>query len=57
MENEISIDCCPGNYYGGLFVKKENGKFFWGIENWDEEVSYREISESLYKAILKEDGK
>ena len=24
-----------GNYYGGLAIKRENGKPMWSIENWD----------------------
>lgn len=24
-----------GNYYGGLYLKRENSQDFWSIENWD----------------------
>ena len=24
-----------GNYYGGLTIKAEDGKFYYGIENYD----------------------
>lgn len=40
-----------GNYYGGLTVKECDGKFFWGIENWDGH-NWSEITESLYKELL-----
>lgn len=41
-----------GNYYGGLCVKEEGGKFFWSIEDYD---GYRwgEIPKYLYDALLK----
>ena len=41
-----------GNYHGGLSVKKEDGKFYWGIQDWDD-TSWEEISETLYDALLK----
>ena len=41
-----------GNYYGGLEVKEEDRKFFWGIENWDG-TSYEEIPKYLYDALIK----
>jgi hypothetical protein len=40
-----------GNYYGGLRVKTENDKFFWGIENWDG-TTWEEISERLFNTLL-----
>jgi len=41
-----------GNYYGCLEVKVENGKYFWGIENWDG-THWQEIPEYLYAALNK----
>lgn len=41
------------NYYGSLTVKEENGKYFWGIEDWNGEYDCREIPESLYNEIKK----
>lgn len=38
------------NYYGGLSVKQENGKFFWSIENWDGQ-HWSEVPEYLFKAL------
>lgn len=43
-----------GNYYGGLAVKQEDGKFYWSIENWDG-CYWEEISQELYRALLKHD--
>jgi len=40
-----------GNYYGGLAVKKENGLFYWGIENWDG-TSWDQIPESLNVELI-----
>lgn len=40
-----------GNYYGGLVVKKENGKFYWGIEDY-EDTRWEEIPESLYQSLI-----
>jgi len=41
-----------GNYYGGLSVKKEDGKFYWSIDNWDGQ-HWEEIPESLYLELIK----
>lgn len=41
-----------GNYYGGLHVKEEGGKFYWGVENWDG-TWWEEIPESLYRELIK----
>lgn len=41
-----------GNYYGGLAVKAENDKFYWGIENWDG-TFWEEIPESLFSELNK----
>ena len=32
-----------GNYYGGLFIKKHEGKYYWLIENYD--TNFEDISE------------
>lgn len=40
-----------GNYYGGLAVKEENDKYYWGIEDWDG-TYFEEIPEYLYDALL-----
>lgn len=40
-----------GNYYGGLSVKEENGKFFWSIENYSGH-DWEEIPESLYLKLM-----
>lgn len=40
-----------GNYYGGLSIKFEDGKYFWSIENWDGH-NWVEISETLYNNLL-----
>ena len=39
-----------GNYYGQLSIKTENGKFYWGIEDWDG-TSWEEIPEDLYLTL------
>ena len=41
-----------GNYYGGLEVKEEDGKYFWGIENWDG-TEFEEIPKYLYDSLIK----
>lgn len=41
-----------GNYYGGLSIKEDDGKFYWSIENYCGDNWY-EIPESLYLEILK----
>ena len=41
-----------GNYYGGLVVKKENGKFFWSITNYDGD-EWEEITKELYESLIK----
>ncbi len=40
-----------GNYYGKLNTKKENGCFYWSIENYSGHY-WEEIPESLYKELL-----
>lgn len=41
-----------GNYYGCLSVKVDDGKFYWGIENWDG-TWWEEILKSLYDELIK----
>ncbi len=41
-----------GNYYGGLGIKEEEGKYFWGIENYDG-TDFEEIPKYLYDALIK----
>ena len=40
-----------GNYYGGLRVIQESGKFYWSIENWDGD-HWDEIPRELYDALV-----
>lgn len=55
MNDEKSIGSIS-NFYGGLNVKVEVGKFYWGIENYDG-TDWQEIPESLYLELIKfEDG-
>jgi len=41
-----------GNYYGGLEIKEEDEKYYWGIENYDG-TGYQEIPKYLYDALVK----
>lgn len=43
-----------GNFYGWLFIKEENWKFYWWIENYDG-TRFEEIPESLYTELNKYD--
>lgn len=46
-----------GNYYGGLSVKSEDGKYFWSIESYDGE-NWEEIPKRLYDQLVEfDDGK
>lgn len=51
MEREIGG---IGNYYGGLSVKEEDGKYFWSIENYDGH-DWEEIPKSLYDELVRYD--
>lgn len=44
---------CIGNFYGELFVKLEDFRCFWGIEDHNEMVRWEEIPRSLYDELLK----
>jgi hypothetical protein len=39
------------NYYGGLYIKEEDGKYYWSIENFDGQ-NFKEIPKYLYQALL-----
>ena len=39
-----------GNYYGGLSIKTEDGKYYWSIENYDGH-DWQCIPEKLYRAL------
>lgn len=52
MEGVITEMDWIGNYYGGLRVKEEAGKYMWSIENWDGD-HWQEIPESLYIELIK----
>lgn len=51
MSKEIKIGSIR-NYYGGLAVKLEDGKYFWSIEDHGGHI-WEEIPEELYRALLK----
>ena len=40
------------NYYGGIWVKEENGEYFWGIESWDT-IHWEPCPKYLYNALIK----
>lgn len=44
------------NFYGGLYVKKINNKYYWDIESYDGVHGLKfneEIPEYLFKALLR----
>jgi hypothetical protein len=41
-----------GNYYGHLSVKDEEGKYFWGIEDYNRTV-WEEIPKTLYDELVR----
>lgn len=45
-----------GNYYGGLWIQEENGKYYWIIENYSTDFGcvdeWDEIPKSLYDELL-----
>lgn len=41
-----------GNYYGGLLVKEESGKFFWAIMDYTVKCKWEQIPASLYKELM-----
>jgi hypothetical protein len=40
-----------GNYYGGLNIKAENGKPYWGIRDWDSEVGWEPCPLPVFLAL------
>jgi hypothetical protein len=38
------------NYYGTLTLKKESGKYYWAIQDWDG-YTWQEIPTYLYEAL------
>lgn len=45
------------NYYGGIFIQKVNGKYYWIIENYDTDFGdideWTEITPELYGELNK----
>ena len=41
-----------GNYYGGLQLKKKKGKYYWGIEDWDD-TRWQKIDRVLALNLLR----
>jgi hypothetical protein len=39
------------NYYGGLAVRENAGRYEWSIENWNGH-SWKEIPKTLYDALI-----
>jgi|Laugrefa1bdmlbdn_1035148.scaffolds.fasta_scaffold174338_2 hypothetical protein len=39
-----------GNYYGGLMMLESEGKYFWGIENWNG-TDWEEIPFCVYISL------
>lgn len=39
------------NYYGGLVVKEDGGKYFWCVENYTDDV-WEEIPKYLYDTLI-----
>lgn len=50
-----------GNYYGGIVVVSEGGKYYWLIENYNTDLDnldeYEEISKELYNELMKHRNK
>ena len=40
------------NYYGGLNIGECEGRFYWSIEDWNDDY-WEEIPESLYRELIK----
>ena len=45
-----------GNYYGGLYIKKEVNNYYWIIENYNSDMGgiddWTEIPKELYDHLL-----
>lgn len=39
-------------YYGGLHVCEREGRYYWGIESYDDELRWQEIPMSLYQELI-----
>ena len=39
------------NYYGGLSIKQEGDKYFWGIMDWNDDYEWEEIPKYLFDAL------
>jgi hypothetical protein len=50
IQNEINIGSI-GNYYGGLLIKTEDDKYYWGIESYSR-IDWEEIPKHLYLSLL-----
>lgn len=51
----MSDQFCVGgirNYYGGLVIKEDDSKFYWGLDDY-EDIDFEEISETLYLELYK----
>ena len=48
------IESPVGNYYGTAHVYKENGKFYFHVEDWDDNPNGVEVSKEFYNAFKKE---
>lgn len=44
------------NFYGGLYVMKHEGKYYWIIEDhdtdWDDLAKWSEIEKELYDSLM-----
>ena len=42
------------NYYGGIYVKKDDdGRFYWGVQDYSDPTEWEEIPEILYNELIK----
>ena len=45
-----------GNYYGGLFIMQNEGKYYWLIKNYDTDFDdlsdWSEIDKELYDSLV-----
>ncbi len=51
-ESEIKYIGDIGNYYGSLELAERDGKYYWGIEDYDG-TEYEEIPKYLADALIK----
>lgn len=45
-----------GNQYGGLNVKYEDGKHYWGICDYSDKTDWEEIPERLFIELINFNG-